>query len=283
MQIWNYQATNSSNESVTTALDCVACIFCSEPLRILKDDSRAGQVRKGLHEETQLHVRTCDSCGWWWAKRSEYRLMTNVGKYSVIDPSEYCENRTWGATSVLKALDVSDINAPIAEVRNFLVRRYEDRFKVNPQLFERTVASVFGHLGYQATATAYSGDDGIDVILEGPSGDIIGVQVKRYKDRIGVDQIRELAGALVLQGTTKGIFVTTSDYQSGAYSTVDRYEKLRGIRIELLDARRFFDQLKLAQRNRFHSLDEADAPYLVEKFTLVKTETYRREMPDIGV
>lgn len=280
MLIWNYQATVSDNESVSTALNCVTCLFCREPLRILKDDSSAEQVRKGLLEETRLHVRTCDSCGWWWAKRSEYRLSTNIGKYSVIDPSEYCEDRTWGATSVLKQLDLGDINTPVAEVRDFLMRRYEARFQLNPQLFERTVASVFGHLGYQATATAYSGDDGVDVILEGPSGDTIGVQVKRYKNRIGVDQIRELAGALVLAGMTKGIFVTTSDYQSGAYSTVDRYERLRGMRIELLNAERFFDQLKLAQRNRFLSLQDADAPYLVEKFALVKTETYRRKMEE---
>ena len=48
----------------------------------------------------------------------------------------------------------------------------------------------FGDLGYRARVTAYSGDDGIDVILDGDDDKAVGVQVKRYKNRIEVDQIR---------------------------------------------------------------------------------------------
>jgi restriction system protein len=154
---------------------------------------------------------------------------------------------------------------------------------MHPQLFEETVASVFRDLGYQAVATAYSGDDGIDVVLQGPEGDTIGVQVKRYKEsrRIGVDQIRELAGSLVLQGWTTGIFVTTSDFQSGAHSTVDRLERFRGMRIELVNATRFYDQLQLAQRNRYQSVNDADAPYTMATLNLIRKDTYRFTPPDV--
>ena len=95
------------------------------------------------------------------------------------------------------------------------------RFTIQPRLFEETVASVFRTLGYRAVVTSYSGDDGIDVILENDSGTFLGVQVKRYQDRIKVSQIRELLGALVINGMTRGIFITTSDFQSGAPRSVE--------------------------------------------------------------
>lgn len=76
--------------------------------------------------------------------------------------------------------------------------------------------------------TQYRGDKGIDLWLEGAKGKLA-VQVKRYKDRIRAESVRSFVGALVGQGGTyKGIFVTTSGYQSGAYDYVknlhDGYE-----------------------------------------------------------
>lgn len=67
-----------------------------------------------------------------------------------------------------------------------------------------------------AYATAYSNDGGIDVVLE-HEGKKHGVQVKRYKNKISVGEIRAFAGALLLNGLPSGIFVTTSDYQRGCY------------------------------------------------------------------
>lgn len=277
MSIWLYHDNVADEEAVRSAVSRERCAFCNELLRVLKHSSETNQVHDGEHNEIALHVRTCDTCGWWWATRASYRLMTNVGKYSVIDPSEHIDNSIWAATAVLKKLDPVDISAPISEVRDYLTGKFESRFQFHPRLFEQTVASVFGDLGYRATATAYSGDDGIDVLLVGRDDQTIGVQVKRYKDRIGVGQIREFAGSLYLKGMLSGIFVTTSDFQSGAQTTTARYEKFRGMRIKLLNAQAFYEQLQLAQRNRYRSLEDADAPYLSANFILLKREQYRRE------
>lgn len=133
----------------------------------------------------------------------------------------------------------------MSEVRAFLAARYEARNTINPRLFEETVASVFVSLGYNATVTAYSGDGGIDVILQ-KGRERIGVQVKRYQNSICVEQIRSLAGAMLLNGMTQGIFVTTSTFQRGTSDTVNRYD-VKGYRIDLVDAPRFFDMLKLSQ------------------------------------
>ena len=178
----------------------------------------------------------CPVCGWWVA--SEHF------EGETIRP-ELMNRSTRGACASLVDLDLSDLTLPMSEVRAFLAARYEARNTINPRLFEETVASVFVSLGYNATVTAYSGDGGIDVILQ-KGRERIGVQVKRYQNSICVEQIRSLAGAMLLNGMTQGIFVTTSTFQRGTSDTVNRYD-VKGYRIDLVDAPRFFDMLKLSQ------------------------------------
>ena len=69
-----------------------------------------------------------------------------------------------------------------------------------------------------------------------------------------------MAGALVLNGMTRGIFITTSSFQSGAYSTADRF-RLIGMPIELVDAQGFYDALGLAQRAAYRSISDPTAPF----------------------
>lgn len=75
---------------------------------------------------------------------------------------------------------------------------------------------------------------------------MIAVQVKRYRDSIEVAQIRELLGAMVLRGYTKGVFVTTSRFQAGAKCTVMQAAE-RGMAVELVDGERFLHSLRIAQ------------------------------------
>lgn len=150
---------------------------------------------------------------------------------------------------------------PIGDVRDYLAARYDARFQIHPKKFEDVVASVFRDLGYRSRVTAYSGDDGIDVILDDPQGELIGVQVKRYKDNIKVEQIRSLAGALKLNDLTKGIFVTTSSFQAGAERTTRKFRE-RGLPIQLIDAPRFLEALHIAQRKRYQTRSDEGAPFL---------------------
>lgn len=161
------------------------------------------------------------------------------------DESEHTIN-TYAGVAALKLFDLTDVNAPLSDVRAFLAARYDQRFSLNARLFEETVADVFRGLGYHARVTAYSGDDGIDVVLDGPDNTTIGVQVKRYRKRIKVAQIRELTGALVDAGITRGIFVTTSDFQAGGKRTA-RLSADAGWPIELFNAERFYDAPRLRQ------------------------------------
>jgi restriction system protein len=127
-------------------------------------------------------------------------------------------------------------------------------------LIEEVVASAFRNIGFRACVTAYTCDGGIDVILQGSSSELVGVQVKRYRDRIKAEQIRSLAGALILHGHTQGVFVTTGTYQRGALRTAQDFGE-RGVPIALMDAQALFDALRIRRREVYATESLGAAPF----------------------
>jgi hypothetical protein len=187
----------------------------------------------------------CSLCGWW--------LVTEIYDGNV--------EHYYGGFACLRSLDLADIETPVSEVKNYLLARYVSRFDIHPRLFEQTVASIFRDAGYSARLTAYSGDNGIDVFLDGPDDSLIGVQVKRWRGAIKVEQVHSLAGALIVNGCTKGVFVTTSEFQRGAKTNAERFEALVGIPIELVDAGRLYDALRITARRSIPRGSNPDAPW----------------------
>ena len=232
LTIWQY--SDDPHEIQPSWIAPSACIFCKIAMRIKTVE---------LWNEEYRQVLTCPSCGWWSIRGVAYTYPGRGGR-----PSNHWRRDLdiSGAVGALKRLDLTDIALPASEVRNFLRARFEARSSVHPKLFEETVASVFKSLGFDARATAYSGDGGIDIVLDGPGDSTVGVQVKRWKNTIQVDQIREFLGALVLEGHTSGIFVTTSAYSRGAIESASVAET-RGIPIKLLNASDFYKMLGIAQ------------------------------------
>lgn len=236
--IWNF--TEQFDASICAASPPPNCIFCDTPIEHDKEEENKiaeEEISYGMCDNFTTrfasNIGSCPACGWW---RYEVQRVFGFGGRKVRD--YWCGR--------LKTFGDDNISAPIEEVRSYLAAKYDDRFRVDPELFEQVVGSVFGDLGYASVVTAYSGDGGIDVVLSKPDGSQIGVQVKRYKNAINVEQIRSLTGALVLGGYTKGIFVTTSSFQRGAEPTAE-ISAIRGYPIELIDGPRFYDALKLAQ------------------------------------
>lgn len=265
MSIWVYDDGIQEKEVVRAAIYTSSCIFCSTPLEELRNTSRVvdrGPITgSAVYEE--VVVRCCPTCGWWFIRRSEDDRLGGPLRTS-----------TYGATARLKQLSLSDQSVPVEEIRAYLAARYDARLELDPWKFEQTVASVYRDLGYRARVTSRSGDDGIDVILDGPGDEVVGIQVKRYRNLISVDQIRSFAGALLINGMTRGMFVTTSGFQSGAERT-SALAAMRGIAVELVDAGRFYDALGLAQRNAYESLMDRSAPYARADQILVSSITSR--------
>lgn len=182
---------------------------------------------------SSLHI--CQMCGWWAAVDSA--VLPAVGHQAWLV--------NMVAPAILMDLDVADISNPLGEVRKFLRRRFDATHDIASRLLERVVSSVFRDLGYASEATAYSNDGGIDVVLRDRSGHRTGVQVKRRGRAVEVEQIRAFLGALMLGGFARGVFVSMSGFQRGAVRAAMACRPWASI--ELVDTRRFFDMLGIAQ------------------------------------
>ncbi len=226
------------------------CIYCRNPLLRLPSASFESGAKNLF---VQLSI--CNQCGWW----TVYRVHQNEHARTAGIAECYT-----GSVGCLKELDLRDISTPLKEIRQYLCARKDAVFDMHPRLLEELVNSIFKDLGWNTRVTAYSADGGIDVILDGQDGNTIGVQVKRYKKerRIEAEQIRSLAGALMQGHHTKGIFVTTSNYRSGAKRTAQDFTSI-GIPIELIDAQRFLSMLGIAQTNTFELSYETAVSYVL--------------------
>lgn len=247
--MWDYGEAGRVHTMVGVGED--KCIYCSTPL--YRFPAEAFEVN---NKRLFVQLSICVCCGWW----TVYRVHQGGNpRFEGIEGY----SATVGS---LKELDVTDISAPLDEVRQYFLAKNDSIFMAHPRLFEEVVCSVFKDCGWDARVTAYSGDDGIDVILDGTDGTTVGVQVKRYRSdqRIEAEQIRSLAGALMLGGHTHGVFVTTSSYRKGAVNTAQGLTK-RGYRIDLLDATQFLEALGIAQLRTFDLSQERVGMYVCSR------------------
>lgn len=110
----------------------------------------------------------------------------------------------------------------------------------SPAFFENLVVDLLVNMGYggnrddAAKVTQYSRDGGIDGIIdEDPLGlDKIYIQAKRWVDTVQAPEIHKFIGALSIRNASKGIFITTGKFSSGAIACV------RNSKIVLIDGRR---------------------------------------------
>jgi len=236
--MWDHPVTRRELSYGFTAVSI--CHFCGTALRKFEQElSESAVSPDDIFLSASQMAGVCPECGWWTVVRDEHTYLAAAGLGQT--------NLVLAAAGSLRNFSCADVTVPIEHVRQYLRAKYESRFDLHPRVFEETVASVFGDLGYTARTTAYTGDGGIDIVLLDQSGNEIGVQVKRWRRSIDVEQIRSLVGALVLKGSTRGIFVTTSSFQKGASSTASVAE-LMGHPIELIDGARFLDALGIANR-----------------------------------
>lgn len=216
------------------------CLYCKKLLIEFQPLSST------IERRSSAFVRACVGCGWWFVEEQ-------------TDSFEH--PRYSGGFASLKNLDVRQIDTPVHTVRQYLLASYKSRFDTHPRIYEETVASVFRDLGYFVRVTSFSRDNGIDIYLDGPDGALIGVQVKRWASSIKIDQIHSLGGALLVNGCTEGIFVTTSSFQKGAVINAGKLGAITGIPIHLVDSEKLFAALSIVARPALWSPEDDSAPW----------------------
>ena len=106
--------------------------------------------------------------------------------------------------------------------------------EMSPNFFEKLVLDLLLQMGYggknkdMAMVTPISHDGGVDgIIPEDALGlDKIYIQAKRYKDApVGKQEVQQFVGAIEERKATKGVFITTSKFTSGAIETADKSSK----------------------------------------------------------
>lgn len=230
----------------------MACTYCDSPMTLLAGKAPTF-VAKGMNA-SEGALFGCPVCGWWTASS-----LRGAAPFETYDGG-FAELRQ--VSGVLRNMDLADLSTPLHELRSYLVARYADRFDVHPRKYEEIVGGVFTDFGYRVRVTSYSGDEGIDVfVLDGKDDKTVGVQVKRYRHNISAEQIRSFVGALALQGLTTGVYVTTSGYEKGAHRTAAVAEYRLGIGVTLVDAKRFYEALRISTRATLWEADDPAAPY----------------------
>lgn len=87
--------------------------------------------------------------------------------------------------------------------------------ELSPRQFELEVAEWFRRKGYEASATSYVGDGGVDILLKKDSETIF-VQCKHYANPVGVAVMRELSGVVHDGEASRGILVCLCAPSQGA-------------------------------------------------------------------
>jgi len=135
----------------------------------------------------------------------------------------YADEKTKGisSTSEIKNSSPQDlIDRGFSEIEAQIKHELLDKLKaIDPYYFEKVILILLKKMGYgDFIETSKSGDGGIDgIINEDKLGlDKIYIQAKRYEDnKVREKDIRNFIGAMS-GDTTKGVFVTTSDFDKGA-------------------------------------------------------------------
>lgn len=130
-----------------------------------------------------------------------------------------------------KESPIEAINSAIKKIDEALIDELMAQvIKMDPYEFEALVMKLLEKMGYGAAerniVTKKSNDEGIDgVVLEDKLGfQKIYIQAKKWEvgHSVGRPEIQKFLGAIAGQGGTKGLFITTADYSSGAKEYVNK-------------------------------------------------------------
>lgn len=145
--------------------------------------------------------------------------------------------------------------------------------EMSPDFFEKLVLDLLLNMGFgsknkeMAVVTPTSHDNGVDgIIPEDALGlDKIYIQAKRYTDNsVQKPEIQKFIGALDEQKASKGVFITTSKFTSGAKETAEKASK----KIVLIDGKTLANYMIEynvgVSENKVYEVKKIDTDYFEE-------------------
>jgi restriction system protein len=104
-----------------------------------------------------------------------------------------------------------------------------DLLAMAPYEFEHLVRQIFEEMGMKAWNTEAIKDDGVDAVAvnnDAVFGGMCIIQAKRYRNAVGVEAIRALAGVMEDKHATKGILITTSWVTRDGHAFATRHGRI---------------------------------------------------------
>ena len=155
------------------------------------------------------------------AKKKQLQLKEVEGDSNFFN--FYAEEKAKGVsnnTEIINSTPQDLIDTGFSEIETQVKNELLDKLKsIDPYYFEKVILILLKKMGYgDFLETTKSGDGGIDgIINEDKLGlDKIYIQAKRYgENKVREKEIRNFIGAMS-GDTSKGVFVTTSDFDKGA-------------------------------------------------------------------
>lgn len=142
----------------------------------------------------------------------------------------------------------------------------------SPTFFEQLVVDLMIAMGYGGSrkeagrATQQTNDDGIDgIIKEDKLGlDVIYLQAKRWSNTVHRPEIDKFIGALTRQRARKGVFITTSDFSSGAREAAMSLD-IKVVLIDGLELARLMVENNLGCNvKQVYEVKQLDSDYFIE-------------------
>lgn len=255
MAIWKHTPTNYIERKFGYVdLRCPFCdsamdsIYKFADMRLGNPDNAGIIVHRPseytVYKLTLYELLSCFTCGWWYA----IFLDEGIGQTGV--------HVGYGT---LKQFDLGRAAEPIEEIRKYLTAKYDARNQLHPKKMEELVGAIFRDSKfdkYDVQVTPYRNDEGIDLmIFNGSDNSTVGVQVKRYKGKVDISEIREFVGSLYLKGIQSGVFVTTGEFTSGASKVAD-LSAAKGLPVELIDNNDLFRLMKISAIPQYKDIHE---------------------------
>jgi hypothetical protein len=180
------------------------CAFCPYPLVPTIEPEFGNQPVTMQQYKFFSQVLQCPSCGYWEFRTN--RQDPEAGWY-------YC------AASKLNEYSEASAEVPVSELASYLKAHPQRIYNISPTALEKLVAQCFRSTKdyCEVMHVGQPSDGGVDVLLISWDKQKVLVQVKRRQtaERAeSVSTLRNLLGAMVLEGALKGIIVSTADHFS---------------------------------------------------------------------